>query len=110
MPLPLNGNMTPDASCPSDSDSETGWADINPFDDAAEKLKILSLVDGEEFDNPLAMLEHCRQKAAFDFLELKERLGLGFEGAIRLVNFGEFYIHSSCSFVDFLRLALLFPF
>ena len=113
--LPLNSNTTSGpapsfsaSSCSSDSGSETGWADVNPSDDAAEKLKIVSLVDEEEFDDPLAMLEHCQKKAGFDFLEVKQRLGLGFEGAVRLVNFGEFYSCSSVSVVDLWIFAILF--
>ena len=74
-------------SSDSQEEDEEGWDDVEQDDD--ESQKVVSLIDGRVFDNVMEMLAHCKEKAGFDFLGVRQRLQLDFHGCVKLVNFSE---------------------
>ena len=70
---------------------EEGWEDAEPDE---EETQFISLLDDEVFMDIHAMLNHCKQKYNFDFLEIRQRLALDFYGSIKLVNFIRSQVHS----------------
>lgn len=67
-----------------DMKDEEGWEDAEPDN---EVTQFISLLDGEVFTDITSMLDHCKAKYQFDFLEIRQTLGLDFYGSIKLVNF-----------------------
>jgi type I protein arginine methyltransferase len=70
---------------------EEGWEDAEPD---VEETQFISLLDDEVFTDIHAMLDHCKQKHNFDFLQIRQRLALDFYGSIKLVNFIRSQVHS----------------
>lgn len=72
-----------------DSESSIGdegdWLDVEPEED--EPLAIISLLDDCVFHDVKSMLDHCKTKHGFDFLTIRQKLGLDFYGTVKLVNF-----------------------
>ena len=90
---------TSDAESVSSSDNEEHWLDNNnnnggngnftdEEDDEQEQVSIVSLLDDSVFQDALSMLAHCKNKFGFDFLSVRDRLGLDFHGCVKLINFG----------------------
>ncbi|KAI8235926.1 Ribosomal protein arginine N-methyltransferase rmt3 [Colletotrichum sp. SAR 10_99] len=67
------------------SSDESDWEDAEPEEE--ETVDFVSLLDDSVFPSLDSMLQHCREKHNFDFLEVRHRLGLDFLGTVRLVNF-----------------------
>ncbi|RKF58262.1 Ribosomal protein arginine N-methyltransferase rmt3 [Golovinomyces cichoracearum] len=63
---------------------DDGWEDA---ESDREDLKFISLLDNEIFSDIHGMLNHCKEKYGFDFMEIQKRLGLDFYSSIKLVNF-----------------------
>jgi protein arginine N-methyltransferase 3 len=74
-----------------DLKDDEGWEDAEPGE---ESDTFISLLDDEVFTDLMQMLNHCKEKHNFDFLELRQRLGLDFYGNIKLVNFIRSQVHS----------------
>jgi type I protein arginine methyltransferase len=74
-----------------DMKDDEGWEDAEPDE---EETQFISLLDDEVFTDIHAMLGHCKEKYSFDFLEIRQRLGLDFYGNIKLVNFIRSQVHS----------------
>jgi len=74
-----------------DVKDDEGWEDAEPDE---EETQFISLLDDEVFMDIHAMLNHCKQKYHFDFLEIRQRLALDFYGSIKLVNFIRSQVHS----------------
>ncbi|OAA59671.1 arginine methyltransferase [Niveomyces insectorum RCEF 264] len=70
----------------SESSDEEGWLDENPEDDEMPQ-SIVSLLDYRVFSDAAAMLAHCKEAHGFDFLAIRDRLGLDFYGSVKLINF-----------------------
>ena len=70
---------------------DEGWEDAEPDE---EETNFISLLDDEVFTDIMSMLNHCRDKYGFDFLEIRQRLGLDFYGNVKLVNFIRSQVHS----------------
>ncbi|CAI0643795.1 unnamed protein product [Colletotrichum noveboracense] len=67
------------------SSDESDWEDAEPEEE--ETVDFISLLDDSVFPSLDSMLQYCREKHNFDFLEVRHRLGLDFLGTVRLVNF-----------------------
>src|SRR5690606_10974757 len=65
---------------------ENQWQDVEP--DEEENTVVVSLFDEATFPNAKAMLDYCREKFSYDFLETCRRLSLDFHGAVKLCNLG----------------------
>lgn len=74
-----------------DMKDEEGWEDAEPDN---EVTQFISLLDDEVFPDIMSMLDHCKAKYHFDFLEIRQNLGLDFYGSIKLVNFIRSQVHS----------------
>lgn len=70
----------------SGSEGSEGWDDVDEGGDE-ESLEIVSLLDDKVFPDARSMLEHCKSSFNFDFVAVRDRLGLDFYGSIKLVNF-----------------------
>jgi protein arginine N-methyltransferase 3 len=55
-------------------EDEEGWEDVEQEID--EQQPIVSLFSGETFRDVLTMLEHCKQNHDFDFLRVRQELGV----------------------------------
>jgi protein arginine N-methyltransferase 3 len=74
-----------------DLKDDEGWEDAEPDE---EETQFISLLDDEVFTDLNQMLAHCKEKHKFDFLEIRQRLGLDFYGNIKLVNYIRSQVHS----------------
>jgi protein arginine N-methyltransferase 3 len=74
-----------------DSKDDEGWEDAEPDQ---EEIPFISLLDDEVFMDIQSMLSHCKEKYGFDFLEVRQRLGLDFYDNIKLVNYIRSRVHS----------------
>lgn len=74
-----------------DLKDDEGWEDAEQDE---ERDTFISLLDDEVFTDIMQMLNHCKEKYNFDFLELRQRLGVDFYGNIKLVNFIRSQVHS----------------
>lgn len=85
-----------DSESVSSSDNEDNWLNKpgDEEDDEQEQVSIISLFDDKVFPDAPSMLAYCKDKFGFDFLAVRDRLGLDFHGCVRLINLGEF-IHVS---------------
>ncbi|KAH8601357.1 putative ribosomal protein arginine N-methytransferase rmt3 [Bisporella sp. PMI_857] len=70
---------------------DEGWEDVE--EDIVEET-FISLLDDEVFPDISSMLEHCKNKHNFDFLEIRQRVTSGFYDNIKLVNFIRSQVHS----------------
>ncbi|KAM3069642.1 Ribosomal protein arginine N-methyltransferase rmt3 [Clarireedia jacksonii] len=68
-----------------DLKDDEGWEDAEPEDE--EQNQFVSLFDDVVFPDILAMLDYCKEKHGFDFLEVRQKLGLDFYGSIKLTNY-----------------------
>ncbi len=75
------------SSSESSSDDE-GWLDANPEDDE-EPQTVISLLDDRVFPDAASMLSYCKETHGFDFLAVRDHLGLDFYGSVKLINFSE---------------------
>ncbi|KAK0103554.1 hypothetical protein ONS95_005571 [Cadophora gregata] len=73
-----------------DLKNDEGWEDAEPDQ---EEFQFISLLDDEVFTDIHSMLKHCKEKHNFDFLEVRQKLGLDFYGNIRLVNYIRSQVH-----------------
>lgn len=70
----------------SGSEGSEGWDDVDEGGDE-ESLEIVSLLDDKVFPDAQSMLEHLKGSFNFDFVAVRDRIGLDFYGSIKLVNF-----------------------
>ncbi|KAK3304498.1 S-adenosyl-L-methionine-dependent methyltransferase [Chaetomium strumarium] len=79
-----------DSGSVSTSDNDEDWltkpADEDE-DDEQEVVSVVSLLDDKTFADALPMLAYCKESFGFDFLGVRDRLGLDFHGCVRLINF-----------------------
>jgi protein arginine N-methyltransferase 3 len=74
----------------SDVSDEQEWLkDDNDDEGEEETLQVISLLDDRVFPDALSMISYCKEKYAFDFLAVRDRLQLDFHGTVKLINFGE---------------------
>ncbi|KAH6621271.1 S-adenosyl-L-methionine-dependent methyltransferase [Chaetomium sp. MPI-SDFR-AT-0129] len=85
----------PSATSSHTSDSDTDNNDENWLtqpgaedddEDREESVPVVSLLDDQVFPDAASMLAHCREKHGFDFLAVRDGLGLDFLGCVRLIN------------------------
>ncbi|CAK7197770.1 Ribosomal protein arginine N-methyltransferase rmt3 [Sporothrix eucalyptigena] len=76
----------------SESSDEEGWLDANPEDDE-EPLAVISLLDDRVFPDAPSMVAYCKEEHGFDFLAVRDRLGLDFYGSVKLINFIRQHVH-----------------
>src|ERR1700712_3725345 len=74
-----------------DLKDDEGWEDAEPEE---ETEHFISLLDDEVFTDINSMLNHCKDKYNFDFLEVRQRLALDFYDNVKLVNFIRSQVHS----------------
>jgi protein arginine N-methyltransferase 3 len=74
-----------------DLKNDEGWEDAEPDQ---EEEAFISLLDDEVFPDLMSMLDHCRRKYNFDFLEIRQRLTQDFYDNVKLVNFIRSQVHS----------------
>ncbi|KAH6679605.1 putative ribosomal protein arginine N-methytransferase rmt3 [Halenospora varia] len=74
-----------------DLKDDEGWEDAEPDE---EETQFISLLDDEVFTDIMSMLNHCKDKYNFDFLEIRKKLGLDFYGNIKLVNYVRSRVHN----------------
>jgi protein arginine N-methyltransferase 3 len=82
-----------DSESVSSSDNEDNWLNKpgdEDEDDEQEQVSIVSLFDDKVFPDAPSMLAYCKDKFGFDFLAVRDRLGLDFHGCVKLINLGEF--------------------
>jgi protein arginine N-methyltransferase 3 len=82
-----------DSGSVSSSDNDEDWLNKpgdEDEDDEQEEVTVVSLFDEKTFPGALPMLAYCKDSFGFDFLAVRDRLGLDFHGCVRLINFGEF--------------------
>jgi protein arginine N-methyltransferase 3 len=72
-----------------DLKDDEGWEDAEPD---IEETQFKSLLDDEVFSNIPEMLKHCKEKHNFDFLAIRQKLGLDFYGNIKLINYIRFQV------------------
>ncbi|MCJ1224960.1 hypothetical protein MMC12_001607 [Toensbergia leucococca] len=63
---------------------DEGWEDAEPDE---EEVSIVSLFSDRAFLNVPSMLQHCKEAYDFDFLKVRDELGLDFLDMIKLVNY-----------------------
>lgn len=80
-----------DSESASSSDNEDTWLDKpgEEDEDEREEVTVVSLFDERVFPDAPSMLAYCKDKFGFDFVGVRDRLGLDFHGCVRLVNLGE---------------------
>ncbi|KAL2127742.1 hypothetical protein VTI74DRAFT_10239 [Chaetomium olivicolor] len=79
-----------DSDSVSSSDNEDHWLDRpgeEDDDEEQEQVAVMSLFDEKVFPDALSMLAYCKDKFGFDFLAVRDRLGLDFHGCVKLINF-----------------------
>lgn len=74
-----------------DLKDDEGWEDAEPDE---EDIQFISLLDDEVFKDIQTMLTHCKEKYDFDFMDVRQKLGLDFYGTIKLVNYIRSQVHS----------------
>ncbi len=74
-----------------DLKDDEGWEDAEPDE---EETQFISLLDDEVFMDIHQMLNHCKEKHNFDFLQLRRKLELDFYGNIKFVNYIRSQVHS----------------
>lgn len=94
--VPAFEKYSPSSSGSSEADildlkDDEGWEDAEPEE---ENETFISLLDDEVFTDLASMLEHCKIKYNFDFLQIRQNLGLDFYGNVKLVNYIRSQVHS----------------
>ncbi|RDL37215.1 putative Ribosomal protein arginine N-methytransferase rmt3 [Venustampulla echinocandica] len=84
-------SVSSEASDILDLRDDEGWEDAEPDE---EESQFISLLDDEVFTDIMSMLNHCKDKYSFDFLEVRQKLGLDFYGNIKLVNYIRSQVHN----------------
>jgi len=82
-----------DSESVSSSDNEEDWLNKpgdEDEDEDHEQISVVSLLDDKVFPDAPSMLAYCKEKFGFDFLAVRDQLGLDFHGCVRLINLGEF--------------------
>jgi protein arginine N-methyltransferase 3 len=74
-----------------DLKDDEGWEDAEPD---VENETFISLLDDEVFADIASMLNHCKSKYDFDFLDLKQKLAFDFYDGVKLVNFIRSQVHN----------------
>ncbi|PVH75521.1 putative ribosomal protein arginine N-methytransferase rmt3 [Cadophora sp. DSE1049] len=74
-----------------DLKNDEGWEDV---ESDQEVFQFISLLDDEVFTDIHTMLKHCKENHNFDFLAVRQKLGLDFYGNIKLVNYIRSQVHS----------------
>jgi type I protein arginine methyltransferase len=97
--MPLGPGYSPsygssEASDVLDMKDDEGWEDAEPD---VENETFISLLDDEVFTDLMSMLNHCKDKYNFDFLQLKRKLAFDFYDSVKLVNFIRSQVHSGQS-------------
>ena len=85
------------SSSVSSSDNEEDWMNKpgdEDEDEEQESVSVVSLFDDAVFPDAPSMVAYCKEKFGFDFLAVRDRLGLDFHGCVRLVNLGELVLDS----------------
>ncbi|KAK4461779.1 S-adenosyl-L-methionine-dependent methyltransferase [Cladorrhinum samala] len=90
-----------ESSASSSNNSENGrddaWlqADQDDGDDFGEQetVQVISLLDDKVFDDAVAMIKYCKDKYRFDFLAIRDNLGLDFYGQVKLINYVRQNVH-----------------
>jgi protein arginine N-methyltransferase 3 len=88
----------PSSTTASSSDHEESWLTKSgdEDDDEIEQVSVVSLFDETRvFPSAAAMLADCKERYGFDFLAVRDRLGLDFHGCVRLINLGGFFLFLS---------------
>lgn len=75
----------------SSSDNDEDWLSKpgEEDEDDQEEISVVSLFDDKTFPDASSMLAYCKDKFGFDFLGVRDSLGLDFHGCVKLINFGE---------------------
>jgi hypothetical protein len=99
-----------DASDILDMRDDEGWDDVEPEEE--ELQNIISLLDDELFHDIKSMLEHCKVKYNFDFLNIRQKVtyesfvtfsalsnvfSSDFYDNVKLVNYIRSQVHSMCN-------------
>ncbi|TAQ89290.1 hypothetical protein B7494_g2365 [Chlorociboria aeruginascens] len=74
-----------------DLKDDEGWEDAEADE---EQATFISLLDDEVFSDIMSMLNHCKEKHSFDFLEIRQRLHLDFYDNVKLVNYIRSCVHA----------------
>ncbi|KAK3985793.1 S-adenosyl-L-methionine-dependent methyltransferase [Cladorrhinum sp. PSN332] len=87
-----------ESSVSSSNNSDDGaWlqADQDDGDDFGEQetVQVISLLDDKVFDDAVAMIKYCKDKYKFDFLAVRDTLGLDFYGQVKLINYVRQRVH-----------------
>lgn len=88
---PQSASGSSEASDVLDLKDDEGWEDAEPD---VETESFISLLDDEVFADITSMLNHCKTKYNFDFLELNKRLAFDFYDSVKLVNFIRSQVHN----------------
>ncbi|KAK4154137.1 S-adenosyl-L-methionine-dependent methyltransferase [Chaetomidium leptoderma] len=78
-----------DSESASSSDNEEDWlnkAGDEDDEEEHEQVSVVSLFDDKVFPDAPAMLAYCKDKFGFDFVGVRDRLGLDFHGCVKLIN------------------------
>jgi protein arginine N-methyltransferase 3 len=122
--LPIAGHALPNVEMASsqsgsseasdvlDLRDDEGWDDVEPEEE--EEQNFISLLDDEVFHDIQSMLEHCKTKYSFDFLEIRQQVTCvytlsnqassnlsrsDFYDNVRLVNFIRSRVHSMYTYL-----------
>ncbi|KAL2015743.1 hypothetical protein VTK56DRAFT_4890 [Thermocarpiscus australiensis] len=79
-----------DSESISSSDNEEDWLNNDAQaddDEEQEQIQVVSLLDDRVFPDAVSMLAHCKDRFGFDFVGVRDRLGLDFHGCVKLINF-----------------------
>ncbi|KAF2091358.1 ribosomal protein arginine N-methytransferase rmt3 [Saccharata proteae CBS 121410] len=79
-----SSNSSDTASDPLDLKDDEGWEDAEPD---VESVQVVGLFDDKTFPDAKAMIEDCKQRYQFDFIDVQKRLGLDFLSSVKLVNY-----------------------
>lgn len=96
-PIPFVKSYAPSSSGNSEASDvldlkdDEGWEDAEPD---VENEHFISLLDDEVFTDIMSMLNHCKEKYSFDFLEVRQRLASDFYDSVKLVNFIRSQVHN----------------
>jgi protein arginine N-methyltransferase 3 len=96
-PIPSVRTYAPSSSGSSEASDvldlkdDEGWEDAEPD---IENEHFISLLDDEVFTDIMSMLNHCKEKYNFDFLEVRQRLASDFYDSVKLVNFIRSQVHN----------------
>lgn len=97
--VPEIAKYAPSSSGSSEGDildlkDDEGWEDAEP---EVDEETFISLLDDEVFTDLTSMLEHCKTRYNFDFLQIRQKLALDFYGNVKLVNYIRSQVHSGKS-------------